>query len=245
MPVGEMAGRTAIITGGSKGIGFETAKLMIAAGATVYITGRREADLTAAGVALGANAIPVRSDVGLAADRAALLDMVKSAGQSIDILFCNAGVGEVGAIGAITEQAFDHIVNVNLKGTLFLLQDALPLLKDGASVIFTGSTAGSKGFADLVVYSATKAALRSLTRTCAAGLRARRIRVNLLSPGTTDTEIISALPDEFKAQLAEMALAGRLAHPGEIATMAYFLASDAASYVNGTEIFVDGGAAQT
>jgi NAD(P)-dependent dehydrogenase (short-subunit alcohol dehydrogenase family) len=160
------------------------------------------------------------------------------------VLFANAGVGDFGPIGSITETQFDHIVGVNLKGTLFTLQDALPLFNDGGSIILTGSIAGVKGFPELVVYSATKAALRSIVRTSAAGLKARKIRVNLLTPGTTDTPIIAPMPEEVRSGFANLAPAGRLAHPIEIAHAALFLASDEASFVNGTELFADGGAAQ-
>ena len=160
------------------------------------------------------------------------------------MLFANAGVGDVAPIGLITEAHFDHIVGVNLKGTLFTVQEALPLFRDGGSIILTGSIAGVKGFGELVVYSATKAALRSLARTCTTGLKDRKIRVNLLSPGTTDTPIIAPMPDDMKAGFANLAPAGRLAHPAEIATVALFLASDASSFVTGVEVFADGGAAQ-
>lgn len=241
---GKLAGRVAVITGGSTGIGLEAAKLFIAEGAFVYVTGRHPSKLDAAVAVLGAAARGVQGDIASAPDRARLFQAIESDGRRIDILFANAGVGEATVIGSISEEQFDHIVGVNLKGTLFTLQDALPLLNDGASVIFTGSIAGIKGFPELVVYSATKAALRSLTRTCAAGLRDRQIRVNLLSPGTTDTAIIAAMPPEYKQALAEAALARRLADPIEIARVALFLATDDSSYVNGSELFADGGAAQ-
>jgi NAD(P)-dependent dehydrogenase (short-subunit alcohol dehydrogenase family) len=242
--MGLLEGKVAVITGGSSGIGFEAAKLYVQHGAFVYITGRRQAELDQAADALGPSAKGVQGDIAVAADRQRLYDTVKADQRRIDVLFANAGVGDFGPIGTIAEEHFDHIVNVNLKGTLFTVQDALPLFNDGGSIILTGSIAGVKGFAELVVYSATKAALRSLVRTCAAGLKDRKIRVNLLTPGTTDTPIIAPMPEEIRTGFANMAPAGRLAHPKEIANAALFLASSEASFVNGTELFVDGGAAQ-
>ena len=244
MATGKLAGRVGIVTGGSTGIGLEAARLFIAEGAFVYLTGRRQAELDAAVSELGNMACAVQGDVASAADRQRLFETVAADGRRVDILFANAGVGEATPIGAIEEDQFDRIVNVNFKGTLFTLQGALPLLSDGASVILTGSIAASKGYADLVVYSATKAALRSLARTSAEGLKDRRIRVNLLTPGTTDTAIIASMPEEFKRALADGAPAGRLAHPAEIARAALFLATDDSSFVNGAELFADGGAAQ-
>jgi NAD(P)-dependent dehydrogenase (short-subunit alcohol dehydrogenase family) len=241
---GKLQGRVAVITGGSSGIGFEAAKLFVREGAFVYITGRRQAELDRAVAQIGKSVRAVQGDIANAADRQRLYDTVKTDGRRIDVLFANAGAGDFGPIGSITDAHFDQIVGVNLKGTLFTVQDALPLLNDGASIILTGSTAGVKGFPELVVYSATKAALRSIVRTLAASFRDRKIRVNLLTPGTTDTPIIAPMPEAFRSRLANLAPLGRLAHPAEIAGAALFLASSDASFVTGTELFADGGAAQ-
>ena len=240
----KLEGRVAVVTGGSSGIGLEAAKLFVAEGALVYITGRRQVELDKAVTEIGKSARGVQGDVASEADRKRLFETVRADDRRIDVLFANAGVGDFGPIGTITEEHFDHIVGVNLKGTLFIVQDALPLLNDGGSIILTGSIAGVKGFSDLVVYSATKAALRSLARTCAAGLKERKIRVNLLTPGTTDTPIIAPMPEEVRNGFAALAPAGRLAQPIEIARAALFLATDDAAFVNGSELFADGGAAQ-
>lgn len=240
----KLEGKVAVITGGSSGIGLEAAKLFVREGAVVYITGRRQAELDQAVAEIGPSARGVQGDIASVADRDRLYETVRADKRRIDVLFANAGVGDFGPIGSITEAQFDHIVGVNLKGTLFTLQDALPLFNDGGSIILTGSIAGVKGFPELLVYSATKAALRSIARTCAAGLKERKIRVNLLTPSTTDTPIIAPMPEEVRNGFANLAPAGRLAHPVEIANAALFLASDDASFVNGTELFVDGGAAQ-
>jgi NAD(P)-dependent dehydrogenase (short-subunit alcohol dehydrogenase family) len=241
---GKLKGRVAVITGGSSGIGFEAAKLFVGEGAFVYITGRRQAELASAVAQIGRSVRAVQGDIANAADRQRLYDTVKADGRTIDVLFANAGVGDFGPIGSITDDHFDRIVGVNFKGTLFTVQDALPLLNDGASIILTGSIAGVKGFPELVVYSATKAALRSIVRTLAASFRDRKIRVNLLTPGTTDTPIIAPMPEAVRSGLVQLAPLGRLAHPAEIASAALFLASDDASFVTGTELFADGGAAQ-
>jgi NAD(P)-dependent dehydrogenase (short-subunit alcohol dehydrogenase family) len=241
---GKLLGRVAVITGGTSGIGFEAAKLFVREGAFVYITGRRQAELDGAVAQIGKSVQGVQGDIANAVDRQRLYDTVKADGRTIDVLFANAGVGDFGPIGSITDAHFDQIAGVNFKGTLFTVQDALPLLNDGASVILTGSIAGVKGFPELVVYSATKAALRSIVRTLAASFRDRRIRVNLLTPGTTDAPIIAPMPEVFRSGLANLAPLGRLAQPAEIAGAALFLASDDASFVTGTELFADGGAAQ-
>ncbi len=241
---GKLHGRVAVITGGSSGIGFEAAKLFVAEGAFVYVTGRRQAQLDTAVAAIGDACCGVQGDIANPNDRERLFGRVAVDNRRIDVLFANAGVGDFGPMGKITDEHFEHIVSVNLKGTLFTMQDALPLLNDGASVILTGSIAGVKGFPELVVYSATKAALRSVVRTSAAGLRDRKIRVNLLTPGTTDTPIIAPMPEQVKSGFARLAPLGRLAHPREIAGAALFLAGDDASFVTGVELFADGGAAQ-
>jgi NAD(P)-dependent dehydrogenase (short-subunit alcohol dehydrogenase family) len=239
-----LQGKVAVITGGSSGIGLEAAKLFVEEGAFVFITGRRQSELDRATSEIGRSVRAVQGDIASAADRRRLYEIVEAEAGHIDVLFANAGVGDVAPIGFITEAHFDHIVGVNLKGTLFTVQEALPFFREGGSIILTGSIAGVKGFGELVVYSATKAALRSLARTCTAGLKDRKIRVNLLSPGTTDTPIIAPMPDDMKAGFVKLAPAGRLAHPAEIATVALFLASHASSFVTGVEIFADGGAAQ-
>lgn len=242
--MGKLQGKIAVITGGSSGIGLATAKRFVAEGAYVFITGRRQAELDAAVKEIGGNVTAVRGDVSNPADLDRLYQTVKQQKGHLDVVFANAGTGEFVPLGAITEEHFDQTFGVNVRGALFTVQKALPLLRDGASIILTGSIASVKGIPAFGVYSATKAALRSFARTWTLELKERHIRVNVLSPGTTDTPILGPLPKEAIAQIVAGVPMGRVAAPDEMAKPALFLASDDSSFITGIELFVDGGVAQ-
>jgi NAD(P)-dependent dehydrogenase (short-subunit alcohol dehydrogenase family) len=241
---GKLAGKVAVVTGGNSGIGLATAKRFIAEGAHVFITGRRQKELDAAVRELGSNATGVQGDVSNLADLDRLYDTVRKQQAEIDILFANAGVGELVHLTEVTEAHFDKIFDINVRGVLFTVQKALPLLRDGASVILTGSVAGSKGFERFGVYNASKAAVRSFARSWTSDLKARKIRVNVISPGPIDTPILDPLPKEAVEGFISAVPLGRIGKADEIATAAVFLASDDSSYVTGIELFVDGGTAQ-
>ncbi|AGP36353.1 glucose 1-dehydrogenase [Sorangium cellulosum] len=246
----KLQGKVAVVTGGTTGIGLATAKRFAAEGARVFITGRRQAELDAAVREIGERATGVRSDVSSLADLDRLFEVVKQRGAPIDVLFANAGGGELAPLGAITEEHFDKTFAINVKGVLFTVQKALPLLRDGASIILNGSTAASTGSPAFSVYSATKAAVRSFARTWALDLKDRGIRVNVLSPGPIDTPGLHGLAateeqaQQIKASLVASVPLGRLGLPEEVAKAAVFLASEDSSFTNGSELFVDGGVAQ-
>jgi NAD(P)-dependent dehydrogenase (short-subunit alcohol dehydrogenase family) len=244
----KLAGKVALITGGTSGIGLAAARRFVAEGAHVFITGRRQAELDAAVRTIGDNVTGIRGDVAHLADLDGLYAAVKQQKGRIDVLFANAGGGEFAPLGSITEEHFDRTFNSNVKGMLFTVQKALPLLVDGASVILTSSTAATVGTPAFSVYSATKAAIRSFARNWALELKERRIRVNALSPGGTDTPGLVGLGGEqwpqVKASIVSTIPMGRLADPDEIAKAVVFLASDDSSYMTGAELFVDGGLAQ-
>ena len=242
--MGKLTGKIAVITGGSSGIGLATAQQFVAEGAYVFITGRRQAELDAAVERVGRNVRGIQGDVAKLADLDRLYETVRTEKGHLDIVFANAGVGELAPLGSITEEHFDKTFNVNVKGTLFTVQKALPLLNHGGSIILTGSIAGVKGFPAFGVYSATKAAIRSFVRSWTSDLKDRHIRANVISPGTIDTPILAPLPKEAIAQILSTVPMGRMGEPDEIAKAAVFLASDDSSYVTGIELFVDGGAAQ-
>jgi len=246
----KLEGKVAVVTGGNSGIGLATAKRFVAEGAHVFITGRRQAELDAAVSQIGKNVSGVQGDVSNLADLDRLYATVKQQKGRVDVLFANAGLGEFVPLGQITEAHFDKTFGVNVKGTLFTVQKALPLMPDGASIVMNGSMVSMKGIPAFGVYAATKAALRSFARTWSVELKSRKIRVNVVSPGTVITPGYknAGLSDEQIAQIeAEAAAAtplGRAGTPDEIAKAVVFLASDESSYVTGIELFVDGGLAQ-
>jgi NAD(P)-dependent dehydrogenase (short-subunit alcohol dehydrogenase family) len=240
----KLDGKTAVITGASSGIGLATAQRFVGEGAQVFITGRRQQELDAAVKQMGAQATGIQGDVASLADLDRLYEAIKKAGRRIDILVANAGIGDVSALGSITESSFDKTFGVNVKGTLFTVQKALPLFSDGGSIILIGSIAGSKGFQSFSVYNATKAALRSFARSWTSDLKDRGIRVNVLGPGSIDTPALEHVPKEFIDQIVSVTPLGRMGTSDEIAKAALFLASDDSSFITGIELFVDGGLAQ-
>jgi NAD(P)-dependent dehydrogenase (short-subunit alcohol dehydrogenase family) len=243
--MGKLEGKVAVITGATSGMALATAKLFVEEGAYVFITGRRQPQLDAAVREIGKNVTGVQGDAASLADLDRLYQTVKSKKGHIDILFASAGVGDLNVpLEAVTEKNFDATFNVNARGTLFTVQKALPLLRDGASVILNGSIAGVKGLPGMSVYNASKAAVRSFARTWTAELKTRKIRVNVISPGPIDTAIFVGVPPEAKNQFISMIPLGRLGEPREIATTALFLASTDSSFITGIELFVDGGTAQ-
>lgn len=246
-----LEGKVAVITGGNSGMGLATAKLFVAEGAKVVITGRRQSQLDEALKEINSsNALGVQGDVAKIADLDRLYATVKSKFGHIDILFANAGLGQLAPLGHITEEAFDLQFNVNVKGLLFTVQKALPLIKNGGSIILNSSIAASKGMPAFSVYSATKAAVRSFARGWTADLKNRNIRVNALSPGPIATPIFGKMglsaeeQQQFGADIVTRVPMGRIGNPEEIASAVLFLASDDSSYVTGIELTVDGGMAQ-
>jgi NAD(P)-dependent dehydrogenase (short-subunit alcohol dehydrogenase family) len=242
--MGKLEGKVAVITGGTEGIGLAAAKLFVEEGAYVFITGRRQKQLDDAVTAIGHNVTGVQGDVSKLADLDRLYETVKAQGKRIDIVFANAGLGEFAALGAITEEHFDKLFNINVKGTLFTVQKALPLMNDGGSIVLTGSVASLKGTAAFWVYGATKAAIRNFVRGWTIELKDRRIRSNVLSPGPTETPLVELQPPEAIARIASTIPMGRMGTVEEIAKAALFLASDDSSFVTGIELFVDGGRGQ-
>jgi NAD(P)-dependent dehydrogenase (short-subunit alcohol dehydrogenase family) len=247
--MGKLEGKIAVITGGSSGIGLATAQRFVAEGAYVFITGRRQSELDAAVKQIGKSVTAVQGDVSNPADLDRLYASVKQQKGHIDILFANAGAGELAPLGAITEQHFDNAFNLNVKGLLFSVQKALPLFRDGGSIILNASTAASKGMPALSVYGATKAAVRSFARSWTTDLKDRKIRVNAVSPGVIVTPGYSAFGtaeqiEQFVAQMKTTIPMGRTGDTDEIAKAVVFLASDDSSFVTGIELFVDGGMTQ-
>ena len=242
--------KVVVVTGGTSGIGLATAKAFAAEGASVFITGRRQEALDAATKAIGGRVIGIRGDMAQLADIDRLYDVVQQQHAQIDVLFANAGGGEFAPLGAITEEHYQRTFDTNVKGVLFTVQKALPLLRDGASIILTASTTSISGTPALSVYSATKAAVRNFARNWILDLKDRRIRVNAVSPGVTETAGLNELfgggaqAEGTKDYLAGQIPTGRIGQPEEIAKAVLFLASDEASFVNGVELFVDGGQVQ-
>jgi NAD(P)-dependent dehydrogenase (short-subunit alcohol dehydrogenase family) len=239
----KLQGKVAVITGGTSGIWLAAAKLFVKEGAYVFITGRRQRELAAAVKAIGNNVTGVQGDVARLADLDRLYEAVKTKGR-IDVVFANAGAAEFAPLGKITEEHFDKLFGINVKGTLFTVQKALPLMNDGGSIILNGSVASLKGTPAFGVYGATKAALRSFVRTWTSDLKDRHIRSNVVSPGPTDTPIVDGQPEDAIARIVSTIPMGRMGDPEEIAKAVLFLASDDSSFVTGIELFVDGGRGQ-
>jgi NAD(P)-dependent dehydrogenase (short-subunit alcohol dehydrogenase family) len=248
--MGKLDGKIALITGGNSGIGLATAKEFVNEGAYVFITGRREAELARAVKEIGRNVTGVQGDVAKLGDLDRLFAQIMREKGRLDVVFANAGFARYAALGSITEELYDSTFDINVKGVLFTVQKALPLMLDEASIILNASIVASKGFSSNSVYSATKAAVRSFARTWTTDLKDRRIRVNAVSPGTIDTPGLSDLlassevGEQRKKTISTTVPLGRFGTPDDIAKAVVFLASDDASYITGTELFVDGGIAQ-
>jgi NAD(P)-dependent dehydrogenase (short-subunit alcohol dehydrogenase family) len=242
--------KVAVVTGGSSGIGLATAKLFAAEGAFVFITGRRQDELDSAAAEIGRSAIGIRGDIADPADLDRLFARIKTDKGRIDVLFANAGLGDLLPLGAITEASFDKTFDVNVKGTLFTVQKALPLMPKGSSIVLNASMVSIKGMPAFSVYAASKAALRSFARSWIVDLKDRQIRVNVVSPGTVPTpgyDQLGLTKEQMVGFLASQTAViplGRVGVPDEIARAVLFLASDESSFVNGIELFVDGGMAQ-
>jgi NAD(P)-dependent dehydrogenase (short-subunit alcohol dehydrogenase family) len=250
MSTNKLSGKIALVTGGNSGIGFATAKRFVAEGAHVFITGRRQAELDAAAKDLGSKATGVCSDVANLNDQDHLFATIKQQKGRLDILFANAGGGNLAPLGQITEEQFDKTFNTNVRGLLFTVQKALPLMPPGSTIVLNASITSIKGTPAFSVYSATKAAVRSFARCWALDLKDRKIRVNVISPGVVPTPgynllgLTKAQVQQFvDVQLANIPL-GRVGTTDEIAKAVVFLASDDSSFINGIELFVDGGMAQ-
>src|SRR5579862_2427874 len=247
---GKLEGKIALVTGGSSGIGLATAQQFVKEGAYVYITGRRQSELDKAVKTIGKQVTAVRADASKLADLDRLFAQIKEEKGRLDVVFANAGGGSLAPLGSITEEHYDQTFNTNVKGLLFTVQKALPLIPDGGSIILNASIVSIKGMPGFSVYSATKAAVRSFARGWTNDLKDRKIRVNVISPGPVDTPGLSGLAqtEEHKqalyAQLASDVPLGRLGQPEEIAKAVVFLASEDASFIAGVELFVDGGTVQ-
>ncbi len=242
---GKLAGKVAVVIGGSAGIGLGIAKRFAQEGAQVLITGRRQSQLDKAVAMIGGDAAAIQGDTSNLADLDRVYATVRAQAGRIDVLVANAGFYEAAPLGEITEEHFDKTFNTNVRGLLFTVQKALPLLTKGSSVILTGSIASIKGFAACSVYNASKAAVRSFARTWIVDLKGRDIRVNVLSPGYTDTPGMSHfMTDEEKAAAVATVPLGRMGTPDDLGKAAVFLASEDSAYITGIELFVDGGAAQ-
>jgi NAD(P)-dependent dehydrogenase (short-subunit alcohol dehydrogenase family) len=246
---GKLEGKTTLITGGASGIGLATAKRFVGEGAHVFITTRHDANLAAALEEIGENVTGMSGDASKLDDLDRFFAQIEREKGKLDIVFANAGMARFAPIGQITEEHYDSLFNINVKALLFTVQKALPLLPDGASIILNASVASSKGGLPWSVYGATKAAVRSFARTWTTDLKERRIRVNAVSPGGTDTPGFSDLlastdDDQQRLKISNAVPLGRLGTPTDVANAVTFLASDESSYITGTELFVDGGFAE-
>jgi NAD(P)-dependent dehydrogenase (short-subunit alcohol dehydrogenase family) len=248
--MGRLAGKIALVTGGSSGIGLAAAKQFVSDGAYVFVTGRRQAELDTAIKDIAKNVTGVQGDVANLDDLDRLFARIKQEKGKLDVVFANAGVAQYARLGEITPELYDSIFNINVRGLLFSVQKALPLIPEGGSIILNASIVGSKGLPANSVYAATKAAVRSFARTWTTDLKGRGIRVNAVSPGSIDTPGLTDLlassdaGEQRRKMIASAVPAGRFGRPEEIAKAVAFLASDDASYINGIELFVDGGFAQ-
>lgn len=246
----KLEGKIAVITGGNSGIGLATAKRFVTEGAYVFITGRRQKQLDLAVSEIGKNVMGIQSDVSNLADIDKIYTTIKDQKNRIDIIFANAGIAQFAPLEKISEEHFDKIFSINVKGLLFSVQKLLPIFQEGGSIILNASIGSSKGVEETSVYSATKAAVRSFARTWTVDLRHRKIRVNAISPGPIDTPIFSNLmqneeqSEQFKKNIVNTVPMGRMGTPDEVAKVVSFLASDDSSYITGIELFVDGGLAQ-
>jgi NAD(P)-dependent dehydrogenase (short-subunit alcohol dehydrogenase family) len=241
----KLENKVAVITGGSAGIGFGAAKRFVEEGAKVFITGRRQSELDRAVAEIGGDVEAIQADAASLADIDRVYEIVKEKAGRIDVLFANAGFYEFGTFGEITEEHFDKTFDTNVRGLLFAVQKALPLLSKGSSVILTGSIASIKGFPSFSVYDATKAAIRSFARGWIVDLKGRDIRINVLSPGHTETPGLSTLADQNVRDMMKANVPlGRMGTSDDLARAAVFLASEDSSYITGIELFVDGGVAQ-
>jgi NAD(P)-dependent dehydrogenase (short-subunit alcohol dehydrogenase family) len=241
----KLQGKIALVTGGSAGIGLAAAAALVAEGAHVYITGRRQEELDAAVAKLGKRVTAVKADAASLADMDTLMTTIQSQSGKIDVIVANAGMYEMQMLADVTEAAFDKAFGINVRGMLFTVQKALDLLSDGASIVLLGSMGASKGFAGFSVYNATKAAVRSFARSWSAELKERKIRVNVISPGPVDTPGFQVFADDaMRAALTQMIPLGRVGVPDDIARAILFLASDDSSFITGIELAVDGGVTQ-
>jgi NAD(P)-dependent dehydrogenase (short-subunit alcohol dehydrogenase family) len=241
--MGKLHGKVAVVTGASTGIGFAIAKRFVDEGAFVFITGRRQEELDEAVKAIGSNVVGVRGDVSKLQDLDRLYETVKAKGK-IDVLVANAGTGEFAPLAGLTEEHFDKLFDLNVKGTVFTVQKALTLINEGGSIVLIGSVASVKGTSAFGTYGATKAAVRNLVRTWTMELKDRRVRSNVLSPGPIKTPLVDLQPPEAIARMLTTIPMGRMGEPDEVAKAAVFLASDDSSFVTGIELFVDGGRGQ-
>ena len=242
--MGKLQGKVAVITGGTEGIGLATAQLFVKEGAYVFITGRRQKELDEAVTKLGSNVTGIQGDVAKLDDLDRLYETVGKVKGRIDIVFANAGAGEFVPFGKVSEEHFDRLFNINVRGALFTVQKSLPLLNDGGSIILTGSVASVKGTSAFGVYAASKAPIRSFVRTWTTDLKDRHIRSNVVSPGPIRTPLTSRQSPDVIARIASTVPMGRMGEPDEVAKAALYLASDDSSFVTGIELFVDGGRAQ-
>lgn len=242
--MGRMTDKIALVVGGAKGIGRSIAERLAAEGAKVYLTGRQSADVEHAAKAIGHGARGLIADASNAEDLAQVVQRIRQEHGYIDALVLNAGISEPASLCQMTPEHFDRLFSVNVKGLVFGLQAAVPIMREGGSVVLMGSVAGSAGIADYATYGATKAAVRAYARTWTAELVSRGIRVNVLAPASTDTEMMAAVPDDVRAAIVSTIPMGRMARPSEVASAALFLLSDEASFIAGVELFVDGGMQQ-